>query len=191
VANSHWLRIQCVNRVFALTLTMKTVQRRPGIVVVLALALIGSTIGSAFATPPTKPASKRISRYMRDMGILYLEAVEKLTLECGQKSSSDDDCKSRWESTMSSIEDRVDIALSDESRQRSSGDAPYWDLLKNVRYARYFYVIADPEQRKAWSHAYITCRAYAHTVALEGSYFNGDGGCGTAIDAATQAANQQ
>ncbi len=87
---------------------------------------------------------------------------------------------------MDSIEDRdrVDIALSDKSRQRSSGDAPYWDLLKTVRYARKFYVIADPEQRKAWSHAYVTCGAHAHTIALDGD-FNDDGGCGAAIDAAT------
>jgi hypothetical protein len=101
------------------------------------------------------------------------------------RQSSDQTC-CRWESTMGSIEDRVDIALSDKSRRRSSGDAPYWDLLKNVRYARKFYVIADPEQRRAWSHAYITCEAHAHTVALEGIYFDGDGGCGTAIDAATR-----
>lgn len=121
---------------------------------------------------------------MRDMGILYLETVEKLTLECGHKSSSDDDCMSRWESTMESIEDRVEIALSDKSRQRSAGDAPYWDLLKSVRYAHKFYIIADPEQRKAWSHADITCAVHAHTVALEGD-FDGDGGCGTAIDVAT------
>src|SRR5882762_991530 len=131
-----------------------------------ATATLLMLIGSAFANPASK--LKPVSRYMRDMGILYLETVEKLPLECGKKSSSDDDCMSRWESSMDSIEDRVDIALSDKSRQRSSGDAPYWDLLKNVRYARKFYVITDPEQRKAWSHAYITCGAHAHTIALEG-----------------------
>jgi hypothetical protein len=149
-----------------------------------AAAMAVVLIGSAFANQATKPVSKPVCRYMRDMGILYLETVEKLTPKCGHKSSSDDDCMSRWESTMESIEDRVDIALSDKSRQRSSGDAPYWDLLKNVKYARKFYVIADPEQGKAWSHAYITCQAHAHTIALEGDY-DGDGGCGTAIDAAT------
>jgi hypothetical protein len=150
-------------------------------IAVIALGLIGS----AFANPAGKPASKPVSRYMRDTGILYLETVENLTLDCGQKSSSDDDCMSRWESTMESIEDRVNIALSNKSQQRSSDDAPYWDLLKNVKYARKFYVIADREQREAWSHAYITCDAHAHAIALEGIYF-GDGGCGTAIDAATR-----
>ncbi|HEU0046269.1 MAG TPA: hypothetical protein VFQ43_01535 [Nitrososphaera sp.] len=83
---------------------------------------------------------------------------------------------------MESIEDRVNIVLSDKSRQRLSGDTPYWDLLNNVKYARKFYVIAGPEHREAWSHAYITCEAHAHTIALEGDYFDGDGGCGTAID---------
>ena len=151
----------------------------------VALALIGA----AFANPATKPASKPVSRYMRDTGILYLETVEKLTPDCGRKSSSDDDCMSRWESIMESIEDRVNIALSD-MRHQPSGDTPYWDLLKNVKYARKFYVIADPEQREAWSHAYITCEAHAHTIALEGDYFDGDGGCGTAIDAATTLSNR-
>jgi hypothetical protein len=87
--------------------------------------------------------------------------------------------------TMQSIEDRVDIALSDKSSRRLSGDTPYWDLLKNVKYAHKWYVIADPVQRKAWSHADATCEGYAHTVALEGDYFNDDGGCETAIHAAT------
>ena len=45
---------------------------------------------------------------------------------------------------MESIEDRVNIALSD-MRHQPSGDTPYWDLLKNVKYARKFYVIADPD----------------------------------------------
>jgi len=138
-----------------------------------AAAIILILIGSAFA----KLASKPVSRYMRDMGILYLETVEKLTPECGQNS----DCTSRWESTMESIEDRVNIALNDKSQRRSPGDMPYWDLLKNVKYARGFSIYSG----KAWLHAYITCYAYAHTVALEGDYFNGDGGCGNAIDAAT------
>jgi hypothetical protein len=148
------------------------------------VAIVVFLIGLAFPSPTSKAGSKPVSRYMRDMGILYLETVENLTPECGHGTSSDDDCMSRWESTMESIEDRVNIALSDKSRQRSAGDAPYWDLLKSVRYAHKFYVIADPEQRKAWSHADITCEVHAHTVALEGD-FDGDGGCGTAIDAAT------
>jgi len=85
---------------------------------------------------------------------------------------------------MGSIEDRVEIALSDTSRQRSSGDGPYWDLLKTVSYVRTFYVIADPQHWKAWSQAYAICHTHAHTIALGGE-FDDDGGCGTAIDAAT------
>ena len=53
------------------------------VIAVMALALIGS----AFAGPTSKPAQKPVSRYMRDMGILYLETVEQLTLDCGHKST--------------------------------------------------------------------------------------------------------
>jgi hypothetical protein len=128
---------------------------------------------------------KPVSRYMRDMGILYLETVEQLTPDCGRKSIQDSDCMDRWESATKSIEDRIDIALNDKTQRRSPGDVPYWDLLKNVKYARKLYATADPPQRKAWSDAYIACHAYAHTVAIEGDYFNGDGGCNDAIGAAT------
>ena len=119
----------------------------------------------------------------KHIGILYLETVEELTSDCGQKSTYDSDCMSRWESSMTSIEDRVDIALS-ESRRRSSGDAPYWDLLKSVKYANKCYVMVDRDQQKAWSDAYIKCKVQTHAIALEGEY-DGDGGCGTAIVAAT------
>jgi hypothetical protein len=128
---------------------------------------------------------KPVSRYMRDMGILYLETVEELTPDCGRKSIQDSDCMSRWESATKSIEDRIDIALNDRTQRHSPGDVPYWNLLKNVKYARKLYATIDPPQRKAWSDAYIACYAYAHTVAIEGDYFNGDGGCNDAIGAAT------
>jgi hypothetical protein len=129
------------------------------------------------------PAGKPVSKYMRDMGILYLETLEQLTPECGKKRI-DDDCMTRWESTMTSIEDRVDIQLSDKSRRSSSGDSLYWELLKNVRYARKFYIVAYPTEQKAWLHAYVSCQVQAHSIALDGD-FDGDGGCGTAIDKAT------
>jgi hypothetical protein len=140
-----------------------------------AIAVILVLTGSALANPTPKP--KPVSRYMRDAGILYLETVEKLNFGC--------DCMDTWESETKSLEDRIDVALKDKAQHRSPGDAPYWDLLKSVKYARRFYVTSDPPQRKAWSHAYITCQAHAHTIAIEGDYFDGDGGCGDAIDAAT------
>lgn len=151
----------------------------PGAVIALAVL-----IGSAFDKPAAEVTSKPVSRYMRDMGIRYLETVEELSLECGKNSTSDDECMSRWESTIAGLEDRINIALSDKSR-RSSGDVPYWDLLKTVRYARKVYVTVDADQRKTWSHVYVTCEAHAHTIALQGIYFNGDGGCGEAIHSAT------
>jgi len=152
------------------------------IIALIALALIGS----AFDKPAPKPVSKPVSRYMRDIGILYLETVEELTYDCGRKSTNDSDCMSHWESTMESLEDRVNIALNDKARQRASGDVLFWDLLKSVKYTRKVLVTIDRDQREAWVKAYATCHSYAHTVALEGDYFNGDGGCEDAIEAATR-----
>lgn len=148
---------------------------------VLSLLCIVSHIVFAQAT---KPSSKPISRYMRDAGVLYLETVAQLTLDCGKKSTADSDCMSQWESTMDGLEDRINISLNDKSRSRTTRDVPFWDLLKSTKYARKMYVIVDKDQQKAWSHAYVTCEAHAHTVALEGEYFNGDGGCEDAIEAA-------
>jgi hypothetical protein len=129
-------------------------------------------------------ASKPVSKYMRDAGILYLEAVEELTPECGRRASADNDCMSHWESTMEKIEDRVSIQLSDKSRRGSAGDGPYWDLLKNARHAHKFFVIAYPGEQKAWIHADVICQGQAHSIALDGN-FDSDGGCGAAIDTAT------
>ncbi len=139
------------------------------------LVILLVCVASAVAQKAPKP--KPVSRYMRDIGILYLEAIEKLDVDCH--------CSETWEADMASLGDRIDIALNDKTQRRSAGDVPYWDLLRHVKYARTFYIVSDPPQRKAWMHAYITCHAYAHTVAIEGDYFNGDGGCGDAIDAAT------
>jgi hypothetical protein len=148
---------------------------------IVALLCIASPLAVA---QRAKPASKAVSRYMRDIGILYLETVEQLTNDCGRKSNIDSDCMSRWESTMAAIEDRVSVTLNDKSRKRAAGDVPFFDLLKSAKYARKFEVSIDRELREAWIKAYATCYSYAHTVALEGEYFNGDGGCGDAIGAA-------
>jgi hypothetical protein len=126
-----------------------------------------------------KEASKPVSRYMRDMGILYLETVERLSQDCAK----DRDCMRRWETTVSGLEDRISIELSD--RKRPSGDIPFWDFLRTVKYARSTYVQMGGDQEKAWSRAYITCDAHAHTIALIGSY-DGNNDCETAIRTATQ-----
>jgi hypothetical protein len=143
--------------------------------------LIGLTLAS------NSTATKPVSRYMRDIGIIYLEEVETLNPECAE-NGIDGDCMRRWESKLARIEDRVDIELNDKSLRRSSGDNPYWDLLKTVKYAHKFYVLSDPGTRKIWSHANIICASYAHGVALDGEYVR-DGGCDAAIDEATKASN--
>jgi hypothetical protein len=116
---------------------------------------------------------------MRDMGILNLETVERLSRDCAK----DGDCMSRWETTMSGLEDRINIELSDG--KRPSGDIPFWDFLRAVKWVQSTYVHMDGEQEKAWSRAYIRCYAHAHTIALFGSY-DGNDDCEAAIKTASQ-----
>jgi hypothetical protein len=142
-----------------------------------------SLVGSAFAKP-AKPAPKPVSGYMRSVGILYLETVEELDCE---KSVELDKCLSRWESTLNRLEDRIEIALSQS--KRPSGDKPFLDLLRAARYARMFYARADSDNldKKAWAHAWVVCSSHAHTVAVEGEYFDGDGAeCSDAISQASK-----
>jgi hypothetical protein len=153
----------------------------------LALALVGSAFGQQ-----KKPAvtAKSVSGYMRHIGILYLEAVDSLTLKCGRTSTVDSDCESNWNQTLDGLEDRINIALSES--KRSSGDKSFWELLRLVRYTRHTYVFVDPNLNtgKAWAHAYTVCASHAHTVALEGEYFNSDrDGCEEALEAASHPAS--
>jgi hypothetical protein len=149
----------------------------------IASILISLTlVFSAFAKP-AKPAPKPVSGYMRSVGLLYLETVEEL--DCGR--SVDDKCQSRWESTLNGLEDRIDITLSQS--KRPSGDKPFLDLLKEARYARMFYeraYVQSDLNLKAWAHAWVVCSSHAHTVAVEGEYFDGDGGCSDAISQASK-----
>jgi hypothetical protein len=148
----------------------------------LTLAVLTSTTFAKADYPAPNP----VSGYMRDTGILYLETVEGLSLDCGLKSPVDDDCMSRWKSTLNGLQDRVDITLGQS--KRPSGDKPFWELFKQARYARESYVRAESDHldKKAWTHAWGVCYAHAHTIALEGKYFNGDGGCGDAISEASK-----
>jgi hypothetical protein len=152
-------------------------------IIALLIALVGSGFGQQ-----KKPAAsaKPVSGYMRDSGVLYLEAVDSLTLKCGQMALSDSDCESNWNQTLDGLEDRINITLSES--KRPSGDKPFWELLRLVRYTRHSYVFVDPglHTGSAWSHAYIVCASRAHAVALEGEYFNSArDGCETALEAAT------
>jgi hypothetical protein len=152
----------------------------------LALLLAASAFGK---DKPVKPVVKKpvVSSYMRDMGLLYLEELDNLQLRC--KVSSEDGCLSRWESNMDSLEDRITVTLSES--KRPSGDQPYFELLKAARFARKFNVLAEDHFRSPWVQAQVTCTAYAHTVAIEGELYNGDGGCEDAVHkAANPPANE-
>ena len=152
--------------------------RRTAAIAVTILALIPV----AMAADKAKP----ISPYMRDTGILYLESVDRLSLKCGQTDIADSRCLGAWRSLLDGLEDRITVTLS-ETTKRPSGDKPYLELLKTVRYVRETYTTRDTEASRAvWGRVYVTCSAYAHTVALNGEMFNGDGGCVTAVKAATE-----
>lgn len=142
-------------------------------------------LAAAMLTPALAQSTKPVSSYVRNVGVLYLEAVEDLTLDCGQKSTVDSDCKRLWDSKMDGLQDRIEITLSES--KRPSGDKPLYELLKETRYARDMYASGSfKEKREAWSHAYIVCAAHAHTAAVEGELFKGDGGCSDAISEATK-----
>jgi len=87
-------------------------------------------------TPTRKPtkshtASKPVSGYMRRVGLLYLETIDDFEKECGYEGRENHTCNSdRWDSTFSSLEDRVEISLSES---HSAGDKPFWSLLKNAK----------------------------------------------------------
>jgi hypothetical protein len=149
---------------------------------VFLLCLAARAAGSGANKNVVKP----ISPYMQQTGILYLENVDGLTLRCGQTSTADSDCLASWESLMDGLEDRMTITLGDRHAKRPSGDIPYLDLLKIVKYVRRVLVTRDGNgnDKEAWGKAYVKCAAYAHTVALEGTMFDGDGGCEAAIDVA-------
>jgi len=117
-----------------------------------ALRLIGISLCFVpiLASAQTKQeASKPVSRYMRDMGILSLETVERLSRDCAK----DGDCISRWETTISGLEDRINLELSEG--KRPSGDIPFWDFLRTEKWVQSTYVHMDGEQEKAWSRPYI------------------------------------
>jgi hypothetical protein len=84
---------------------------------------------------------------MRNMGLLCLEEVDTLPLNCGDSTICED--RSRWESTMDGIQDRMEITLNEG--KRPAGDTPYRDPLLKVRYARYMYTLAFSNKDASWA----------------------------------------
>jgi hypothetical protein len=118
-----------------------------------------------------KPSAP-ISHYMQDTGLLYLESVESLTLDCGQRSTADSDCLSEWHTRMSGLEDRILIHM-----EKTQANKHYFDLLKTAKWMRENYATGDKEQQREWEPKYTKCAAHVHTVAIEGQLFDSAGAC--------------
>jgi len=145
------------------------------ITVLLAPALVSTTF-----TQTRKPLP--MSNYMRNVGLIYLEAVERLPLNCGDETVCE--YRSQWNQNMRELEDRILLTLNES--KRPAGDTPYLDLLRTAKYARSMYTIAysrKDDNRMAWMRAYSACYSEAHTAAMDGQY-RGQAKCDAAIEAA-------
>jgi hypothetical protein len=151
---------------------------KPFIITALfALALVSTA--STTKTPKPLP----MSNYMRDVGLIYLEVLERLPLNCGDETVCE--YRSEWNQSMGELEDRINLKLNES--QRPAGDPPYLDLLRTVKYARSTYTMAysqKDDNRVAWMRAYSACQSEAHTAAIDGEY-RGQAKCDAAIGAAT------
>ena len=128
------------------------------------------------------PKPLRISKYMRDIGLVYLEEVERLPLNCGDETVCED--RSEWNHYMTELEDRINLTLNES--KHPAGDTPYLDLLRTAKYARSTYTTAysqKDDNRMAWMRAYSVCYSEAHTAAMDGEY-RGQKKCDAAIEAA-------
>lgn len=137
---------------------------------VLFLALTAAATLAQTATNKTdgntQAKSKPVSGYLRNMGIIFLEAVDELP------SEADSAQEQQWDKGMDQLEDRISIAFS-ESPKRLSGDEPYWEMLKLTHWAHaMFLMTCHMDSKSATCEAFRTadlhCRLYAHDVALEG-----------------------
>jgi hypothetical protein len=115
---------------------------------------------------------KAISHYMQDAGLLYLETVESLSLECGQTSTADSDCLKNWHTELYGIEDRITIHMT-----KTRANTQYFDMLKSARWMRENWATGDKDQQKEWGPKYSKCVAYLHTIALNGDIFGSERVC--------------
>ena len=167
----------------------------------LAVSLLCALAQDALASPRKHPDVQKfyhVSKYVRKMGVLYLQTIDEFDKHCdGQMSDRavESDCSAAiadWQSTFDKIEHIVDIELSDS---KSIGDLRTWDLLKDAKlsksmYLHGFVLNGDPGKAmmQSWTHAMSTCRMYAEFAVFGlsrsdadiGTY-SGDGGCAELI----------
>jgi len=151
---------------------------------------------------PHKPATQKplpVSKYLRKVGLLYLQTIEEFSKHCEglvSDPAAQRECSAAmesWESTFELIEGQVDIEL---SKSHSEGDARTWTLLKNAQMSKSMYlsghrlagIMQTAEGGKAimdlWVGVYPKCYTYAHETVVDGTYI-GDGGCAELVKKAT------
>jgi hypothetical protein len=174
---------------------------------VCALVFCFGALASLAQTAPTKPhatpSKKPISEYMRQVALSYLEKVDEFKRECYQRN---DTCgtafDARWDKAFEAFEDRITITLSEP--RRPAGDAPFYELLKHVKFSTRAYLstshlywsaweeekekhpnspmgwpVQDELKKKVgrWREVSITCQVLAHSDALDGLYTSTDDQC--------------
>lgn len=81
-----------------------------------------------------KQTRKPLSDYMREVGLIYVETMERFRAECDKhpdKFCDPDDYRSAFES----LDSRIEITLSHAGRP--SGDKPFFDLLQ-AAYTKFY-----------------------------------------------------
>jgi hypothetical protein len=94
------------------------------------------------------PAPLRVSSYMRNVGLLYIEALEDAEKICIgtdiSPSGSDEDCDSgidQWQTLDKIIADRIDLQLSESHASDDGADMKFWELLQHTSSFEYGYLM--------------------------------------------------
>jgi len=145
---------------------------------------------SAFAQTAIKPKTlpvltkKPISKYMREVGLLYLEQIDHFQREnvSDKPYSAQSAWEDKWDRTFESLADRITIAISE--RGRPAGDRPFFELLKDTRTATKLYLMTlkDSKGFPMWQSISVTCQVRAHADTLEGIYSSTDSRCEEELD---------
>ena len=172
-----------------------------GVLVLAALSVLAQD-KPASPRKPGKATQKSypVSKYVRKVGVLYLQTIDDFDKHCdGQMSNAavQSECSAamvNWDSAFDQLEKMVDVELSDS---KSIGDLRTWDLLKYAKTSKRMYLAGfmlngDPgsAMMEKWLPAMVACRTYSEfavfgsgsrTVDADVGTYSGDGGCAELI----------
>jgi hypothetical protein len=156
------------------------------IVLVAVFILLCAVSGfSQQKTPKAKetkqPEMLPVSSYMRQMGLLYLEALQKYEDGCWKAGATTDSCELAQhniddDGVLKAIEDRMDIHISEYP---SEGDKAYRGLLKTTYYAEanfmsriYLFKLHAGTSEEMFKSSSLakTCTQVAHEISLKGIF---------------------